>query len=199
LRTSAHFKHLQALLLGMGPLGLFLTGIVDSSSIPFPVELLLIPLTMAEPSRLLWYVTLATLGSTIGSTILFGLARRFGGHWVEKKIPPRTFRRIHAAFENYDVMAVAVPAMMPPGFPFKFFVLVAGLFEMSWAHFVLTMFVGRYVRYFLEAWLALRYGGEFVTLVKQHPLMAVLIVVLLVAGGYLIGRLRAQRHPAVQE
>lgn len=183
----------------MGPVGLFLTGIVDSSSVPFPVELLLIPLTLEQPSHLLLYVTVATLGSTIGSAILFGLARRFGGHWVEKKIPPRTFRRIHAAFEDYDVMAVAVPAMMPPGFPFKFFVLVAGLFEMSWAHFVLTMFVGRYVRYFLEAWLALRYGGELVMLVKQHPLLTLWIIVLLVAGGYLIGRVRAHRPAAAQE
>lgn len=183
----------------MGPIGLFLTGIVDSSSIPFPVELLLIPLVLARPSHLWLYVTLATLGSTIGSAILFGLARRFGGHWVEKKIPPRTFRRIHAAFENYDVMAVAVPAMMPPGFPFKFFVLVAGLFEMSWAHFVATMFVGRYVRYFLEAWLALRYGSEAVMLVKHHPLLTVAVMLALMAGGYLIGRIRATHHPATQE
>jgi len=183
----------------MGPIGLFLTGIVDSSSIPFPVELLLIPLTLAQPAHLLLYVTLATLGSTIGSAILFGLARRFGGHWVEKKIPPRTFRKIHAAFENYDVMAVAVPAMMPPGFPFKFFVLVAGLFEMSWTNFVLTMFVGRYVRYFLEAWLALRYGGEVVTMVKHHPLVALSVLVVLMAGGYVLGKVRAARHPVAQE
>lgn len=196
MRTTAHLKHFQALLLGLGPIGLLFIGIVDSSSIPFPVELLLIPLTLAQPSHLLLYATLATLGSTIGAAILFGLARHFGGQWVEKKMPARTFRRIHAAFENYDVMAVAIPAMMPPGFPFKFFVLVAGLFEMNWLNFLATMFAGRYVRYLLEAWLALRYGNQALQFVKHHPLETLGGAALLMAAGYLLGLIRARRRRA---
>ena len=186
-------QHLLARLVALGPVGLFFMGVVDSSSIPMPPELLLVPLALAHPASLLMLVVITTAGSTVGTLILFGLARKLGGTWVESKMPAASFRRARNAVQTYDLMAVAVPAMAPPPFPFKFFVLVAGMFEMSWTNFAATMSAGRFLRYFLEAWLVLRYGASGLTYIRQHPAGMLGWTALLLGLAYLWGWSRKRR------
>jgi membrane protein DedA with SNARE-associated domain len=66
------------------------------------------------------------------------------------------------------------PSMIPPPFPFKLFMLAAAAFEMNFAHFLLAIFVGRFVRFLLLAFLVLKFGPAVVSmtaiLVHKHLL-----------------------------
>jgi uncharacterized membrane protein YdjX (TVP38/TMEM64 family) len=54
--------------------------------------------------------------------------------------------------------------MLPPPFPFKVFVLAASVFEMSFWHFLLAIFVGRLVRFLILSLLVLKFGPQVVAL-----------------------------------
>ena len=64
------------------------------------------------------------------------------------------------------------PAMLPPPFPFKLFVLAASAFEMRFTHFLAAVFAGRFVRFFVLAILTIQFGPQVVhlvgSLVRQH-------------------------------
>lgn len=184
----------QTLLLALGPLGMFAVGVIESCSIPIPLELLLIPLVASRPERMLAYVLLATAASVLGSLIIFSLARKLGSNWVERRLPEHVYRRVHHAVETYDVLAIGVPALLPPFFPFMAFVMVAGLFRMSWTGFVVPMFIGRSIRYYIEVWLALRYGTRALTFLVQHPVASVMALTGVLAVGFAFGRWRAGRQ-----
>ncbi len=165
-------------------------AVEDSAAIALLPELLMIELTIHHPSELFWYVSITVAGAITGSLIPFSIARALGHEWVRKKMPERQFARIHRWFERNEMMAVAVPSVLPPPVPFKLFVLVAGLFEMRWLKFVAAMGGGRYARYLLEAWLGLRFGPEILRYGLRHPWLAGAVAVGLLAAAFLYGRLQ---------
>ena len=85
------------------------------------------------------------------------LVKRFG----EEKT-----RQARAAFERFEILTLAVPAMLPPPMPFKIFVLAAGVFELSLRKFVITLLVARGLRYALWAVLGVVYREEALGLLR---------------------------------
>jgi membrane protein DedA with SNARE-associated domain len=88
--------------------------------------------------------------------------------------------------------------MLPPPAPFKIVVLAAAAFEMNFAHFLLAIFAGRFVRFLIEALLTLWFGPEIVTLAGSlfaHRFVWVLLAVGALVVGWLIWR-RARRKSA---
>ncbi len=80
-------------------------------------------------------------------------------------------------------------------------VLAAAAFEMNFAHFLLAIFLGRFVRFLIEALLTLWFGPEIVTLAGKlfaHHFGWVLVGVGVLAAGWLIWR-RAKRQGAKNE
>jgi uncharacterized membrane protein YdjX (TVP38/TMEM64 family) len=59
-------------------------------------------------------------------------------------------------------MAMMVPSILPPPTPWKLFVFAAGVFEMKISTFMLSVFVGRMIRYLITAVLTIEYGPEIV-------------------------------------
>jgi uncharacterized membrane protein YdjX (TVP38/TMEM64 family) len=84
-----------------------------------------------------------------------------------------------ARFEKQEFLAMAIPSALPPPTPWKAFAFGAGVFEMRIANFMLAVFVGRMVRFGLEAILTIKYGPEIVKVAGQlftHHLVATVSV-----------------------
>jgi membrane protein YqaA with SNARE-associated domain len=171
----------------LGSPGLLLLAFLDSSFLSFPqvVDVLMMGLAAKYPERLLWYAALPTIGSVAGCYVLYTLALRGGERFVRKRVKERHVERAFALFRKYGILAVAVPAILPPPVPFKFFVLAAGASGMRRRDFLIAIALGRGVRYFGEAVLAAWYGEAALRIlqgfVREHPLfvgiMAVLVLV----------------------
>jgi uncharacterized membrane protein YdjX (TVP38/TMEM64 family) len=58
------------------------------------------------------------------------------------------------------MMAVLVATLLPPPFPFKLFVVTAGVFRFSLVRFMIAIVIGRAFRFLLEGYFAVRYGAE---------------------------------------
>ena len=63
-------------------------------------------------------------------------------------------------FKRFGVLAVVIPAILPPPAPFKVFVLLSGVAKVPTATFCAAVTLGRGIRYFGEGALAVRYGDQ---------------------------------------
>jgi membrane protein YqaA with SNARE-associated domain len=187
---------LGATLLAYGALGLFAITLLDSAFIPIPggPDAAMIILSATNPSRMIAYALVATVGSTIGCTILYLIARRAGVAALSRVNGERR-ERIENLLGRYDMLAVMLPAVLPPPFPFKPFVLSAGVFKLKLPRFVVAIFIGRAVRFLIEGWLAIRFGTEALPLIKQHGLKVLMIVGGLLLVFFMANYFKRKRQP----
>ena len=158
---------------------------------PGGVDAMLLLLSASRPSWMLVYVAAAMVGSTAGCVGLYLVSRR-AGHRALARFSESKQKRVKDLIDRYDVLSVLVASVLPPPFPFKLFVVSAGVFRLNLLRFTIAIAAGRTFRYLLEGYLAARYG-EHAKEILQHYYpsigigLAVLIIIFFV-GKNLIRR-----------
>jgi membrane protein YqaA with SNARE-associated domain len=189
----------QASAVALGGPGLFLIAFLDSSFLSFPevVDLLIIWLVTAHKHRVLYYALMATLGSVAGCFALYLVGRKGGEAFLRRRFGERHVDRALAVFRRHGLLTVAVSALLPPPVPFKPFVLVAGVAGVRPFDFLIAVSIGRGIRYFGEAFLALWYGERAAQFVRDNagPVsLALALTVLVVGVGWMwYGKRQASR------
>ena len=155
--------------------------------IPLPSgpDLVMITLSAKNPAGMPLYALAATVGSTIGCTILYLLARRAGVAALSRLKNERR-ERVENLLGRYDMFAVMLPAVLPPPFPFKPFVLCAGVFKLKLGRFITAIFIGRAARFLLEGWLAIQFGDEAQRIIKRHGWKVLIVVAALVLIAFAV-------------
>jgi len=164
-------SRLSDFLIAFGPFGLFAVAVLDSSFVPLPssADALMLLLTAAHPRWMVFYAIVATAGSTLGCWILYYASRRAGKRALARFSESKQ-KRVKDLIDRYDVVSVVVASLLPPPFPFKLFVITAGVFRFSLTRFVVAIVVGRGFRFLLEGYFAIRYGAQAkVFLAKYFP------------------------------
>jgi membrane protein YqaA with SNARE-associated domain len=169
------WRHLQR----MGGPGLVLLGIADNSVIPLTGSMDVLTIWLAARHHEPWpyYALMATVGAVIGGYITYALARKGGKEAMERKLSKRRAKKVSKAFERWGFAAVAVPALLPPPFPFVPFLIAAGAMQYSPKKFLGALTLGRGIRYTIAAGLGFHYGRHILRFFSQYykPAMAVLI------------------------
>jgi membrane protein YqaA with SNARE-associated domain len=189
---------IQALAASLGAPGLFLVAALDSSflSLPQVNDLLLILSVTRRPELMPLYAAMSTLGSLAGCFVMYGIGRKGGDALLRKRFSgPRTARAL-ALFNRFGMLAVLVPAILPPPAPFKIFVILAGVSRMSPWTFGTAVVLGRGFRYFGEGLLAVWYGERALAFLEENGRQVALwtgLTVLALGGAYFWWR---SRRPA---
>jgi len=179
-----NLSRLSDYLIAFGPFGLFAVAVLDSSFVPLPssADALMLLLTAAHPRWMVFYAMVATAGSTLGCWILYSASRRAGRRALARFSESKQ-KRVKELIDRYDVLSVLVASLLPPPFPFKLFVVTAGVFRFSLTRFVLAIVVGRGFRFLLEGYFAVRYGAQAkVFLAKYYPWIGLGLAVMIIAG-----------------
>ena len=187
-------------LIPFGAFGLFAIALLDSALVPLPggPDAVMILLSTERPSWMPVYAVCATAGSVVGCVILYFISRRAGRRALEK-FPESKRARVKELVDRYDVLSVLVASVLPPPFPFKLFVITAGVFRLSLLRFTLAVAAGRAFRFFLEGFLAVRYGERAKDLIAEnYPAVGLGLAVLLVAVFVLRGLLRRGKGEVVE-
>jgi membrane protein YqaA with SNARE-associated domain len=191
-----HFVHaysewIKHVLVPLGPWGMLALAAVDGSFLGLPLDAIFVYYVYTDRSRFLLYVLLGAAGSALGSIVLYIVGYTGGEVLLRKRLSPQRFEKIHASFERHEFWALMFPAMLPPPTPFKIVVLAAAAFEMNFAHFLLAIFAGRFLRFLIEALLTLYFGPGIVTLTGSlfaHHFLGILAGVGAVVALWLIRR-----------
>lgn len=179
-----NLSRLSDYLIAFGPFGLFAVAVLDSSFVPLPssADALMLLLSAAHPRWMVFYAIVATAGSTLGCWLLYCVSRRAGRRALNRFSQTKQ-KRVKELIDRYDVLSVLVASLLPPPFPFKLFVITAGVFRFSLTRFVVAIVVGRGFRFLLEGYFAVRYGAQAkVLLAKYYPWIGLGLAVMIIAG-----------------
>jgi membrane protein YqaA with SNARE-associated domain len=156
----------------LGIWGPFVIAFADSALLGMPVDFIVATYVYQDRKRTLLYVVMASLGSALGSVPLYVIGYLGGEKVLRKRISEERFLKIHQSFERNEFWALMLPATLPPPMPFKVFVLGAAVFEMRFRDFLIAIFAGRFVRFFILSVLVLWFGpqiiGHFGGIFKHH-------------------------------
>jgi membrane protein YqaA with SNARE-associated domain len=184
----------------LGPLGAFSISLLDSALVPLPggPDAAVIALSAIRPDWMPIYALAATLGSAIGSASLYLLARR-GGVRALRGVRPETRDKVEGLLGRYDMLAIMVPSVLPPPFPFKVFILSAGVFKLKLPRFLVAILIGRAARFLIEGLLATWFGDEALALLRQQGVKVLIGVAAaaLMCVGFKYYRLRTRPHRAL--
>jgi membrane protein YqaA with SNARE-associated domain len=154
----------------LGLVGLFLVSAVDSSFVPLPipgVTDIMIVLFAASHTNVFLLVLVATLGSAAGGFFSHSVGQAGGMKLLEKHVPAVILKRATGWMESHAIIAVSLPALLPPPMPLSPFVLAAGAVHMSRKKFMTAFTLSRLVRHSIAAWLGIHYGRQVLHL-WQH-------------------------------
>jgi len=190
-KITGGLAKLSHYLISFGPFGLLSIAFLDSVLVPMPggVDAVLLVLAASRPSWMLIYVSAATIGSTAGCIGLYRISQRAGKRALARFSEAKQ-NRVKNLIDRYDVLSVLVASVLPPPFPFKLFVVSAGVFRLNLWRFTFAIAGGRLFRYLLEGYLAAHYGEHAKELLaRYYPSigigLAVLIIVLFLGRTFL--------------
>lgn len=177
-----------------------LTGLSFAEAVVFPVppEVMLAPMSLAQPRRAFWFATLSLVGSLFGAVLGYAL-----GHfayelvkplfitlgWIDKIEAQVSYLREIAAQSPWKAFWLLVIAGFTP-IPLKIFTWASGIVGVPLLPFLASMFIGRGKRVFLIA-LAIRLGGERAEAALRRyiePIGWAAMLLLATALGWLVWR-----------
>jgi len=153
-------------------------GALDSSLLSLPEinDYLVVGRCYKYPSAVFYFPLFAASGSVLGCLLLYTIMRRGGQVLLRKRFRADRIERVEKAYARFGILAIAIPAILPPPLPFKIFVATAGTLEYPRGKFLLTILIARSFRYYVEGILAVFYGRRVLEFMKDNGILVVSVV-----------------------
>lgn len=199
----AFVRHLFLLLAHLGPWGLIILGVLDSSFLFMPLgnDLLVIGLTSRHPKRLLLYAPCAAAGSLLGCFLLDLIARKEGEEGLEKLAGKKRLDYLKKKIAQRAGFSLAFASLAPPPFPFTPVVAAASAFDYPRIKMFSIIGASRLLRFTIVGLLAVFFGQRILSVAKSPVFEGVVLALLaLFVGGSVISIVqwwkRAKKQPA---
>jgi membrane protein DedA with SNARE-associated domain len=169
----------SALIASVGGVGVMCLALADSSffSLPEGNDLLIVVLSTGKSwGNMIYYVGMTVIGSVIGCTLVYFIGRKGGSPVLRRKFSKQSIDRAEKLINRYGILTVLVPSILPPPFPFKIFVLSAGVFRLKMPEFLTAVVVGRTLRYGFWGVLAVIYGNAVKQYMQQNLNLAGIVL-----------------------
>ncbi|HMG73411.1 MAG TPA: VTT domain-containing protein [Pyrinomonadaceae bacterium] len=157
-----------------GP-AMILIGAIDSSllSLPEVNDYLVVARCYTHPRAVFFFPMFAAIGSVLGCSLLYTILSRGGRAVLHRRFKVEHIERVEHAYARFGILALAVPALLPPPMPFKIFVATAGALQFPRRKFLLTIMVARSLRYYAEGTLAVFYGERVLRFSKDNGIVII--------------------------
>jgi len=199
--TYAIFRFFRRL----GIFGVFLLSALDSSFLflPFGNDLLLVALVSSDRGGLSWipYVLMSVAGSMLGVFVIDVLMRKTGEKGLERFVTKNKIEKIRQKIENKTGLTIFLASVMPPPFPFTPVVMTASALQCSRGSLLGAVFLGRLVRFSVEALLAIYFGRKLLRYMNSAVmdyLVYAVIAIAMVGSVLSVGKWLRNRNGSVR-
>ncbi len=141
----------------------------ESSFFPLPVDLMLAPMTLAEPARWWRFALIATVGSALGGVAGYLMGAYAYDEWVRPMLSASALGHMDTArtlIERWGVLIIFVAGFSPV--PYKVFTFSAGIAHMAIIPFALASLIGRGSRFFLVCAIVRVAGPHLAARLQRH-------------------------------
>jgi len=140
---------------------LAILSFAESSFFPIPPDVMLAPMSLAQPKKAFSYALITTVASVFGGIFGYILGMYAFAPIVMPLIDALhlqdSFHYAVTKMEAWDFWIIFIAGFSP--IPYKAFTIAAGLMKLSFLPFVFASILGRGARFFLVA-ILMRYGGK---------------------------------------
>src|SRR5436305_11395317 len=160
-----------------GP-AMILIGALDSSllSLPEVNDYLVVARCYTHPRSAPFFPAFAACGSVLGCLLLYTILQRGGLALLHRRFKLEHVQRVERVYARFGILALAIPALLPPPLPFKIFVATAGALQFPRRRFLLTIMIARSVRYYTEGILAVFYGERVLRFLRDNGIIIISVV-----------------------
>jgi membrane protein YqaA with SNARE-associated domain len=164
----------------------------DSSFLPVPPDLLLVPMILTRPERTLWLFVVCTVASSLGAALGYlighGLWSVIGAPLVEFYGYEHLFAAYQQLVHDWGFWFIIAKAFTP--IPFKIAAIAAGIAAMPFLSFMVAAILGRALHFAMVGALLVFFGARILALAARYerPFAVVSVVVLL--GLFVVYHLR---------
>jgi membrane protein YqaA with SNARE-associated domain len=156
----------------------------DSSFLPIPPDLLLVPMALVRPTQI-WMLSLictvaSSLGAVVGYGIGYGLWSLVGGRLVELYGYGEGFNAYQHLIEQWGVWIIIAKSLTP--IPFKITAIAAGVASMNPSAFLASAAVGRALHFAIVAALLALWGDRIIALVSGYGRVLAVFSLLILLG-----------------
>ena len=167
-----------------------LIAIADSSllSLPEVNDIITVTRIAHNPHEVYYFPLFPAVGSLIGCLILYRIARQ-GRKFLTSKFDSKLLTRVEDLYRRWGLLALAIPALLPPPLPFKVFVATAGALGYPLKKFILTVLIARLIRYYSFGIAAYFFREEVLQAIewsKDHFSEILIVLLVLIVTGVLI-------------
>ncbi len=170
------------------PYYLGVISFTESSFFPIPPDVMLAPMSLAQPKRAWWYATLTTITAVLGAFVGY-IIGMFFFDFVHPLIIEfgyqLTYEQVQNWFETWGFWVLVFAGSVSP-VPFKLFTIAAGALHMSLFPFFVGALVGRSIRYYFISGLMILGGKRMDEMLRRSVDWLGWIVLVLLVIGYII-------------
>ena len=173
------------------PYALWVLGAVafaESSFFPVPPDIMLLPMSVAQPKRAWLFAGVCTAASVLGGVLGYGIGALLYdsvGHWLITLYglgdSVETFR---ASYAKWGALVILVKGVTP--IPYKLVTITSGFAGYNIWLFILLSIITRGGRFFATAILFNRYGDWIRARVEEHLGLAVAILAAVLVAGFIV-------------
>src|SRR5262249_38071474 len=173
------------------PYALWILGAVafaESSFFPVPPDIMLIPMSLAQPKRAWLFAQVCTAASVLGGILGYAIGALLYdsvGQWLIQLYglggKVEAFR---ASYAQWGAVIILLKGLTP--IPYKLVTITSGFAGYNIWLFILFSIITRGGRFFVAAVLLNRYGEWIRARVEQHLGLAVATLAAVLVGGFVI-------------
>lgn len=155
----------------------------ESSFFPLPPDLMLIPMSAAEPRKWLRYAIGCTIASVLGGLLGYAIGMflmdtigtailGFFGYAGERE------QELRAFYDQYGAWFIFLKGLTP--IPYKLVTIVSGAMHFSLAVFIIASVITRGLRFVGVSWVAQKFGPQMIPIIEKRMglvLLGVLAVI----------------------
>jgi membrane protein YqaA with SNARE-associated domain len=157
----------------------------ESSFFPVPPDIMLMPMSLAQPKRAWLFAGVCTVASVLGGILGYAIGALLYdsvGHWLIQLYnlgdKVETFREGYA---RWGSLVILLKGLTP--IPYKLVTITSGFAGYNIWLFILLSIITRGARFFIEAIVLNRWGDWIRARIERHlTLFVILFLVVLVAG-----------------
>ena len=173
------------------PYALWVLGAVafaESSFFPIPPDIMLLPMSLAQPKRAWLFAGVCTLASVLGGVLGYAIGALLYdsvGHWLISVYHlGDSVEAFRASYAKWGAMVILVKGVTP--IPYKLVTITSGFAGYNIWLFILLSIITRGGRFFFAALLMNRYGDWIRVRVEEHLGLAVATLAVVLVAGFVI-------------
>lgn len=163
---------------------------VEASVFPIPPDVLMIPMILAARNRAFAIAAVATVASVLGGMLGYAIGalayEELGKPILDTLGKGTAMEAFAIRFNDFGFWSVLAAGVTP--FPYKVITIMSGWTAMPFDVFMGTSLLARGLRFFVVAALLWRYGAPIRDLIERRLGLMFTLLVLGLAGGFLILR-----------